>query len=105
MSRWGEAGPPPEAYERVTDADRFAPLHVHARELLADLERRFVVRRTEPSDPAGPPPTPAAAVLTVVFTSFPGLLVRYGLAGSLPVPRCRRALVVHRPPSRARFCR
>ena len=95
MSRWGEAGPPPEAYERVTDADRFAPLHVHARELLADLERRFVVRRTEPADPAGPavrltPADPAAAALTVVFTSFPGLWVRYGLVELLPLPMCGR---------------
>jgi hypothetical protein len=44
----GRSGPPPEAYERVTDADRFAPL-------LADHERRFVVRRTEPADPLARP--------------------------------------------------
>ena len=26
-SRWGPEGPPLEAYSRVTDADRFRPLH------------------------------------------------------------------------------
>ncbi|WP_116051194.1 DUF6226 family protein [Amycolatopsis palatopharyngis] len=97
--RWGDAGPPAEAYSRVSDPDRYARPHPAARDLLDELARRFLVTRetaTE-SDPHGggsapvvrlAPADPAASTLTVVFTSFPGLLVRMGLTETLQLPAC-----------------
>ena len=46
-SRWGPDGPPEEAYSRVTDAGRFAPLHDAADEMIARLESDFDVERDE----------------------------------------------------------
>jgi hypothetical protein len=99
MSRWGEAGPPDEAYSRVTDPARFAPLPALGTALLDDLEARYRVARnswTEP-DPHSPgatatavqltPEDPGAAPLTVVTTSFPGIIVRFG-GQELPLPEC-----------------
>jgi hypothetical protein len=99
MSRWGEAGPPDEAYSRVTDPTRFAPLHALSAALLDDLEARYQVTRdtsTEP-DPHAPgatapavrltPADPEAAPLTVVTTAFPGLIVRLG-DQILTLPEC-----------------
>ena len=45
--RWGIEGPPPEAYSRVTNPERFQPLHSFAEGLVARLEARFDVERTE----------------------------------------------------------
>ena len=91
-NRWGFTGPPPEAYSRVTNPDRFSPLHSFVLDLLARLEAEFNVTRVEgygidaeleargvvrptvklaPSD-AG------AAPITVAFSAFPGLAVRFG---------------------------
>lgn len=95
MSRrdaWGPDGPPDEAYSRVTNPERFLPLHDTALEMLAALEQRFDVERAEgygfdeelavrellrPSV-ALMPTDPEAAPLTVAFTDFPGLSVRFG---------------------------
>jgi hypothetical protein len=45
--RGGAEGPPPEAYSRVTNAERFAPLRVVAAELLDELELKFDVERAQ----------------------------------------------------------
>jgi hypothetical protein len=45
--RWGAEGPPREAYSRVTNPERFAPLHDVAAELLDRLELEFDAERTE----------------------------------------------------------
>ena len=37
--RWGPEGPPPEAYSRVTDAERFRPLHGAMWEIIGRLAR------------------------------------------------------------------
>jgi hypothetical protein len=87
-TRWTGA-PPEDAYGRVTDPERFAELHVIAAELLDELQERYdVVRETalEPdrhSEAPAPvvrlvPRDPAAAALAIVFTAFPGLVVRLG---------------------------
>lgn len=94
MSRyeWGPEGPPEETYSRVTDAERFRPLHQSAFELLVRLEVAFDVERTEgygldPElevvDLAHPsvrltPQGDFCAPLTVAFTTFPGLVARFG---------------------------
>ena len=45
--RWGAAGPPLEAYSRVTNPERFASLHDSAAALLHRLEREFETERRE----------------------------------------------------------
>ena len=104
MSRWGPGGPPPEAYSRVTDPERFRPLHAVTVSLLAELEAEFDVRRTdgypldgelEASQLARPsvrltPDDTRAAPLLVAFTTFPGIRLRAGhwLADSFPSCGC-----------------
>ena len=39
--KWGIEGPPKEAYSRVTNPERFQPLHGATTELLDRLEREF----------------------------------------------------------------
>ena len=102
-SRWGEEGPPEEAYGRVTNPERFAPLHDAALEMIARLEADFDVERVEgygldedmeskrglarPSVKLNPT-DPEAAPITVVFTDFPGLFVRFGRWTEEPFPVC-----------------
>lgn len=86
---------PDEAYSRVTNPERFRPLHDAMLEMLNDLETLFDVERIEghgldeelesrSRDLAARPsivldPTdPEAASITVVFTDFPGLHMRLG---------------------------
>ena len=92
-SRWGREGPPEDAYGRVTNPERFGPLHDAALEMIGRLEDGFEVERTEgygldeeleskrglarPSIKLSPT-DPEAAPVTVVFTDFPGLFVRFG---------------------------
>jgi len=100
--RWGPEGPPEEAYSRVTDPERFAPLHDDARALIDELEAEFDVERVSVEEPvdrlslaSGARPTvmlrpldPAAAPLFVTFTEFPGVLVRFGFHHSRAFPTC-----------------
>jgi Family of unknown function (DUF6226) len=102
MSRWGPEGPPPEAYSRVTNPQRFHPLHEVALTLLSERHETFDVewieghsidRELETADLARPsirlvPAHPTAAPLTVAFTTFPGLRVRVGRWCSAAFPGC-----------------
>ena len=102
MSRWGSEGPPPDAYSRVTDAERFRPLHDFALRSLAQLHASFNVDRVdgygldnelEVGDLARPsvrlvPSDPKAAPLAVTFTTFPGLKVRVGRWCTAVFPAC-----------------
>ena len=81
----GTEGPPEEAYSRVTNPERFLPLHDAALELLAalkqhfdvehavgygldeELERGGLVRPSIALRPTGAEATPS----TVAFTNFP----------------------------------
>ena len=101
-NRWGIEGPPDEAYSRVTNSERFQPLHAAATELLDRLEREFVVKRSEVHDTddelariklARPPVRlvphdPQAAPIVVAFTDFPGLHLRFGSWRTEPFPNC-----------------
>ena len=95
--------PPEEAYGRVTDAERFRPLHSATLQLMGRLEADFDVERVEgygldeelesrvgltrasvrlsPSDSE-------AAPITVAFSDFPGLRVRFGQWHIEPFPDC-----------------
>lgn len=95
-------GPPPEAYSRVTAAERFAVLHTWAEDLLHRLEARFAVQRLEGygldpqlerARPVRPtmrlvPSLKSAAPITVTFTRLPGLGVRFGLWHVDTFPSC-----------------
>ena len=99
---WGDDGPPKEAYSRVTNLERFLPLHDAVLEMLAALEQRFDVERVEGYDldeelqfrelvrPTVTlrPTDPEAAPMTVAFTDFPGLSVRFGRWYIEPFPSC-----------------
>ena len=89
---WGGEGPPDDAYSRVTEPERFAPLHVWALETVARLQREYEVTLDEDgvtdADPERSPLsrplmelTPvrdSSAPITIAFTDFPGLGVRVG---------------------------
>jgi hypothetical protein len=95
--------PPLEAYSRVTNAGRFAPLHDIASDLADRLEAEFDVVRQEGVglDPelesryelARPsvrlaPKTPDAAPLVFTFSKFPGVYLRLGRWYTAAFPSC-----------------
>ena len=95
--------PEDPAYSRVTNAERFRPLHSAMLELLSWLENDSDVERSEGYglDPelergleaARPhvrlnPGNPDAAPIAVVFSTFPGLNVRFGRWFREPFPSC-----------------
>ena len=101
--RWGPEGPPPEAYSRVTNPERFRPLHSAMLGIISRLESDFGVDRTEGYgldeelerrlDLAGPsvrlsPTKPDAAPITVVLSTFPSLHLRFGRWYKEPFPDC-----------------
>ena len=89
---WGGEGPPDEAYSRVTEPERFAPLHGWALEAVARLQAEYEVtleecgiadadlERSPLSRPLMKltPVQDSAAPVTIAFTDFPGLGVRAG---------------------------
>jgi len=102
-NRWGAEGPPPEAYSRVTDPERFASLHRVAAELLDRLEREFDAERAEgygldPKLEHGValtrpsvtlvPRDAGAAPIVVAFSTFPGIVVRCGRWCTAAFPAC-----------------
>lgn len=92
VDRWGADGPPPEAYSRVTDAERFRPLHAIVEALLDELHSSFDVERTDGRGQDAElgssalarsvvelvPRDARAAPLVVAFTTFPGIRLRAG---------------------------
>ena len=102
-SRWGPDGPPLEAYSRVTNAERFRPLHAAMLEIIGRLENEFEVEREEGYGLdeelernvglAGPyvrlsPRDTDAAPIGVTFSTFPGLHLRFGRWYMKPFPSC-----------------
>ena len=93
--------PPDEAYERVTNPERFAPLVPAAENLVADLERRFEVIVTrgsavgwlssdvQPVESIWITPRLAdQAPLTITTTSLPGLYLDVGAWQHIAFPGC-----------------
>ncbi len=93
--------PPEEAYGRVTNPQRFAPLIPAADKLVADLVRRFDVTVTRgpavpwPASGVQPiesiriaPPDSDQAPLTITTTSFPGLYLNVGAWQHIALPAC-----------------
>jgi hypothetical protein len=91
-----------EAYSRVTNPERFRPLHRLAIDLVEHLAAEYAVRRSEdfhllpgmvPFHHARLPVTlspvlPNAAPISVAFTPFPSLVVRFGRWIGEPFPSC-----------------
>ena len=115
MSGWfgysrlgGEESPTDPAYSRVTNPERFRPLHPAMLEIVRRLENQFEVDRTEGYgldeelerslhrarlDLARPdvrliPSDSDAAPIVVAFSTFPGLRVRFGRWYIEPFPDC-----------------
>lgn len=102
--RWGidSGGPPQEAYGRVSNTERYRPLHAFALALADDLEAEFDVERDdEPQVEAWltegvevvsavrlRPRVDDAAPITIGLTSFPGLVIGCGEFTRLPSPFC-----------------
>ncbi len=93
--------PQEEAYGRVTNPERFAPLIPAAENLVIDLERRFdviVTRDTAPASKSGTiamlelvritPVSRDQAPLAITFTSFPGLHLDAGAWIHIALPAC-----------------
>lgn len=95
--------PEDPAYGRVTNPERFRPLHAAMLEIVERLENDFDVERSEGYgldaelqrglEPARPhmrlnPGNPDAAPIAVVFSTFPGLNVRFGRWFTEPFPSC-----------------
>lgn len=103
-AKCGSAGPPPDpAYGRVTNAERFRPLHSAMLEIIGRLENDFDAKRTEGYgldteleqglDPERPhvrlnPRNHGAAPIAVVISTIPGLHVRFGRWYSELFPSC-----------------
>jgi hypothetical protein len=96
-------GPPDDAYGRVTNPERYAPLHGALDDIVASLERRFRLTRTYglhldeelASLTAGSlrvvrlePAAAAAAPITASWTTFPGVLLRLGRYHVAAFPSC-----------------
>jgi hypothetical protein len=91
-NRWGDDGPPPEAYSRVTNPERFRPVIEFTEALLARLERTFQVEREESygldslleqgklirAPVKLSPAKVRAAPVTIAFTDFPGVGALFG---------------------------
>ena len=89
---WGKGGPPDDAYSRVTEQERFRPLHDWALEAVARLQSDYEVtwdegkvidtelERASLSRPIlkMTPLQGSCAPITIAFTDFPGLAVRFG---------------------------
>ena len=105
FEKYGVEQPPDEPYGRVTNPERFRPLHHAVLEMLNALESRFDVERVEgygldkelekaSSQPASRPAItlkpihPESAPITVVFTDFPGLHIRFGRWFTDSFPSC-----------------
>ncbi len=106
---WGYApggpdeGPPDEAYSRVTNPERFRPLHAAMLEIIGRLEIDYEVERVKgygldkeledrldlarPSVRLTPTDTEAAPI-GVTFSTFPGLHLRFGRWYKEPFPGC-----------------
>ncbi len=102
-TRWGPDGPPEEAYSRVTDAERFRPLHAAMRKIIVRLHSEYDVtldegygldeeleRHMTPASPSVKltPSDSGAAPIPIVFSDFPGLHVRFGRWLTQPFPIC-----------------
>jgi hypothetical protein len=102
-NRWDGASPPADAYSRVSNLQRFAPLHAVASALIEWLQTTFDVTieqspviatdlLNEPDDVVSAirvvPDDPSSATLTFVLTRFPGVVIHAGSLHDFRFPGC-----------------
>ena len=103
-SRWGAGVPADDSYSVTSNLERFAPVHEVADALITHLHGTYAVTIDEKLEHArdlvGPAPAevaravrvvpadPAAATLTFVFTSFPGIRLHAGYLQDFSFPFC-----------------
>ncbi|ALE06021.1 hypothetical protein AL755_11950 [Arthrobacter sp. ERGS1:01] len=102
-NRWGAESPPMDSYSRVSNLQRFLPLHAVAGALIAWLQDTFEVSVVEdpevttdllhlPNDVVRAvrvvPASPTAAPLTFVLTRFPGVFLHAGSLHDFHFPAC-----------------
>jgi len=99
---WGGEGPPDEAYSRVTEPERFWPLHEWTLEVVDRLlteydvtleESKLTDTELELSTLVRPimkltPSQDSCAPITIAFTDFPGITVRVGRWVTDKFPSC-----------------
>ena len=102
-NRWGRGLAPEDRYGVDSNPQRFAPLHLVADALIEHLTGTYVVTVSEDAAAAADlmhapgdvlravrvvPANPAAAPLTFVYTSYPGVILHAGLLHDFPFPQC-----------------
>lgn len=101
--RWRGESPPEDAYSRLTNQHRFAPLHGVASALVDWLRETYEVSVEDGPGTASDllripdevirsirvvPREPAAAPLTFVFTGYPGIFLHAGVLHDFHFPFC-----------------
>lgn len=96
---WGPGGPPQDAYERLSDQDRFLVLHELAEQAVEDLRRERGARVSEPADVPLLPwsrqvprivrldPPRAGSPLTFIWTDY-AIVCAYGWWHFSAIPTC-----------------
>ena len=102
-NRWNEESPPDYAYSRVSNLQRFKPLHAVVDALIEWLQNNFEVSVQQDTEVADDllnvpndvvravravPHDPAAAPLTFVLTEFPGVYLHAGSLHDFHFPAC-----------------
>jgi hypothetical protein len=102
-NRWGSGLAPQDRYGVDSNPRRFAPLHLVADALIRYLTETYAVTVSEDAAFAADlihepgdvlravrviPANPAAAPLTLVYTSYPGVILHAGLLHDFPFPQC-----------------
>ena len=102
-NRWEGASPPKDAYSRVSNPQRFGPLHHVADALIEWLQTTFDVTVDQGPGAAADllrlpkdvvravrvvPGDPTAAALTFVLTPFPGVYLHAGSLHDFHFPEC-----------------
>jgi hypothetical protein len=102
-NRWGGESPPEDSYSRLSNPQRFAPLHAVADALIDWLQATFDVTLEQTPSAASDllhmpdhvvravrvvPRDPTAAPLTFVLTPFPGIYLHAGVLHDFHLPVC-----------------
>lgn len=102
-ARWGGESPPEDSYSRLSNLERFAPLHTVAEALISWIESTFDVETVEGREVAADllhpkgevtravrltPRKPHCAALTFVMTSEPGMFLHAGALHDFYFPVC-----------------
>ncbi len=102
-NRYRGKSPPDDSYSVDSNPQRFAPLHLVADALIEHLTASYAVEIIDDIATAADliqerqdvlravriiPPKSEQATLTVVYTSYPGVIVHAGLLQDFPFPLC-----------------